>query len=214
MATSNQFTAYFWSAKNLAGCVGGIVGLALHFSGVAGSYWPVVVAGLYAVGALLAPPQKKLSLVIDDTVTETGRLRADLDALGARVREHRLPPEAVERLDEIASMLTGVLDRSDLLTASPDALYEITRAIRTDLPTSFETYLNIPRWYAARRVVGQRTPSDELVDQLGLIASSVSKTAGDVFAADAQRMRDHTTYLRGREHEGDLRLPPPGLAGE
>jgi hypothetical protein len=214
VATSNRFAAYFWSAKNLAGCAGGVVGLVLHFLGVAGSYWPVVVAGLYAAGALLAPPEKKVSLVIDDTVAETGRLRADLDGLVARVREHRLPPEAAGRLEEITSMLAGVLDRADLLTASPDALYEITRAIRTDLPTSFEAYLNLPRWYAARRVVGQSTPSDELVDQLGLIAVSVSKTAGDVYAADAQRMRDHTTYLRDREHAGDLRLPPPGPGDE
>jgi hypothetical protein len=107
-------------------------------------------------------------------------------------------------------MLRDVLGRADLLTASPDSLYEISRAIRTDLPTGFEAYLNLPRWYAARRVVGQGAASDELITQLDLIASSVSKTAADVYAAEAQRMRDHTQYLRDRENEGELKLPPSG----
>ncbi len=207
MATSDRFTAYFWSAKNLAGCAGGVIGLVLYFTGVAGSYWPAAVAGLYAAGALLAPPERRVSLIIDDTAAETGRLRADLDDLLTRVREHRLPPEAAGRLDEIAAILTGVLDRSDLLTASPEALHEITRAIRIDLPTGFEAYLDLPRWYAA----GRRTPSDELIDQLGLIAESVSTTATGVFDPEAQRLRDHTAYLRAREDDGDLRLPPSGL---
>jgi hypothetical protein len=210
VATSNRFLTYFTSAKNLAGCAGGLAGLGLHFAGVAGPYWPVVVGGLYAAGALIAPPEK-VSLVIDDTVAETGRLRTDLDGLLARVREHRLPPEATERLDGIAAMLTGLLGRAELLTASPDALYEISRAIRTDLPTSLEAYLNLPRWYAARRAVGHDTASDELVTQLGLIAASVSKTAGDVYAAESQRMRDHTRYLRDREGESELGLPPSTL---
>jgi hypothetical protein len=210
VATSNRFLAYVTSAKNLAGCVGGLAGLGLYFFGVAGPYWPIVLGGLYAAGALIAPPEK-VSLVIDDTVAETGRLRTDLDGLLARLPGHRLPSGAKERLDEITAMLTDLLERSDLLTASPDALYEISRAIRTDLPTSLEAYLNLPRWYAARRVVGHDTASEELVTQLALIAASVSKTAGDVYAAEAQRMRDHTRYLRDREGESELGLPPPTL---
>jgi hypothetical protein len=209
VATSKR--SYFTSTKNLAGCAGGLAGLGLYFAGVAGPYWPLVVGGLYAAAALIAPPEK-VSLVIDDTVAETGRLRTDLDGLLTRVRKHRLPPEAAERLDEIAGMLTDVLERSDLLTASPDALYEISRAIRTDLPTSLEAYLNLPRWYAARRVVGHDTASDELVTQLGLIATSVAKTAGDVYATESQRMRDHTRYLRDREGSSELGLPPPTLS--
>ncbi|MFC9326868.1 hypothetical protein [Kitasatospora sp. NPDC057015] len=55
MATSNRLLAYLESARNLAGCAGGAVGLVLHFTGVAGPWWPGVVAGLYGVGALLAP---------------------------------------------------------------------------------------------------------------------------------------------------------------
>lgn len=195
---------YLGSTKNLVGCVGGIVGLALFFTGISGPYWPLVVVGLYAVGALLAPPDKKVSLVIDDTATETDRLRADLEGLVTRVRSLGPPQEAMTRLEEIATMLRDVLGRADLLSASPDALYEVSRAIRTDLPTSFETYLNLPRWYALRH---GGEASAELVTQLGLIAESVAKTAEEVYGTEAQRMRDHTAYLRDRERPGDLTLP-------
>jgi hypothetical protein len=195
---------YLGSTKNLVGCVGGLVGLVLFFTGVSGPYWPLVVAGLYGAGALVAPPERKVSLVIDDTATETGRLRTDLEGLVTRVRSLGPPEEALARLEEIAPMLRDLLGRTDLLSASPDSLYEISRAIRTDLPTSFETYLNLPRWYALRH--GDEA-SAELVTQLGLIADSVAKTAGDVYATEAQRMRDHTAYLRDRERTGDLTLP-------
>ncbi|GHH60949.1 hypothetical protein GCM10018781_06510 [Kitasatospora indigofera] len=61
MATSNRFLAYLESARNLAGCAGGAVGLALHFTGVAGPWWPGAVAGLYGLGALLAPGRRPRS---------------------------------------------------------------------------------------------------------------------------------------------------------
>ncbi|WP_202124965.1 hypothetical protein [Actinomadura physcomitrii] len=205
MATSSgpgggRAVRYLGSTKNLAGCVGGIIGLALTFTGVSGPYWPLVVAGLYGAGALLGPPEPKVSLVVDDTAVETGRLRADLDGLVARVRSLDPPAEAMAKLEETASMLRDVLARADLLSTSPDALYEVSRTIRTDLPTSFETYLNLPRWYALRHGGEAAT---ELLGQLDLIAGSVSRTAEEVYETEARRMRDHTAYLRDRERVRD-----------
>ncbi|GLY88738.1 hypothetical protein [Actinoallomurus iriomotensis] len=199
MATS-RWWRYLGSAKNLAGCLGGLAGLGLYFAGTAGPYWPVVVAGLYGAGALIAPPEK-VRLVIDDTVAETSRLRTDLDGLVTRVPAHRLPAPAVERFEETTAMLRDVLERADLLSLSPDALYEVSRAIRTDLPTSLESYLNLPRWYGARH---GGDAAKELTTQLNLIADSVSRTAGEVYASEERRMRDHTRYLRDRDAE-----PPP-----
>jgi hypothetical protein len=199
VAISRSILRYVGSTKNLVGCLGGLIGLALYFTGVAGPYWPLVVAGLYGAGAFLAPPEKVVRLVIDDTVEETGRLRADLDGLVERVRTHRTPAEAMARLEEIASMLRDLLDRTDLLSAAPDSLYEVSRAIRVDLPTSFESHLNLPRWY-----VGRHGSAEELSAQLGLIAESVRKTADDVYGGEARRMRDHTRYLRDREIGDEL----------
>ncbi|HEX2313424.1 MAG TPA: hypothetical protein VHJ17_06830 [Thermomonospora sp.] len=203
MATSDRLVRYLGSTKNLVGSACGLAGLGLYFAGVAGAYWPVVVAGLYAAGALAAPPEK-VTLAVGDAEDETGRLRADLDALVERVAAHagRMPPPAMVRLKEIRDTLGDVLGRADLLAADPDARYELTRAIRADLPAGFEAYLNLPGWFASGRgAAARRTAADELVTQLDLIGEHVTALAHRLFEADAQRMRDQTRYLQERSRE-------------
>jgi hypothetical protein len=182
---------YLASWKNLAGCVGGLVGLALHFAGLAGSYWIVVVIGLYGVGALAAPPERVT--LVTDPVEEAGALRSELDALVERVRGFRVPGEVTPRIAEIAEVLRGMLDRPRELRADPDALHAVTRLVGTDLPLSVQTYLNLPWWYAAARGSGT-----ELVRQLDLLHADAVRTAERFHAADAQRQADHTRYLEDR----------------
>jgi hypothetical protein len=206
VATSNPVGRYLGSTKNIVGSACGLLGLILHLFGLAGSYWLLVVAGLYAAGALAAPPDK-VALAVEDASTEAGRLRRDLDELVARVREHRhrVPAEALVVLDSIASRLRDLLARTDALTAAPDRLYEIGHAVRTDLPASFETYLNLPGWFATGRGPGtRRTAADELVAQLDLIAAALTATAERMYEGDAQRLRGHTNYLEERGRSSAL----------
>ncbi|GAA0655946.1 hypothetical protein GCM10010193_02980 [Kitasatospora atroaurantiaca] len=58
MATSRALE-YLESPRNLVGCAAGAVGLGLHFAGLAGPWWPGVVAGLYGAGALLVPGRRQ-----------------------------------------------------------------------------------------------------------------------------------------------------------
>ncbi|NUT46573.1 MAG: hypothetical protein HOV94_04520, partial [Saccharothrix sp.] len=97
---------YLGSTKNLVGCVGGLLGVLLHLTGVVGGLWPVVVAGLYAVGALLAPPEK-VRLVPVDAVAEAGRLRVELADLVREVdaRSSRVPEPAVAAVGRIGAVL-------------------------------------------------------------------------------------------------------------
>ncbi|MFD5825927.1 hypothetical protein [Lentzea sp. NPDC060358] len=191
MATSDRVLRHLGSWKNLAGCTGGLIGLALHFTGLAGSYWVAVVAGLYGVGALAAPPERITLVTAPEE--EAGELRRELDALVARVRALRVPDEAVPRLDEIAEVLRGVLDRPRELRADPDALHAVTRLVGTDLPLSVQTYLNLPWWYAATRGSGA-----ELVRQLDLLHADAVRAAERFHSADARRQADHTRYLEDR----------------
>jgi hypothetical protein len=183
---------YLASWKNLAGCVGGLTGLLLHLVGLAGSYWVVVVIGLYGVGALAAPPERIILVTAPEE--EAGQLRAELDALVARVRGFTVPAEVTPKLAEIAEVLRGMLDRPRELRADPDALHAVTRLVGTDLPLSVQTYLNLPWWYAAGRGSGA-----ELVRQLDLLHQDAVRVAERFHAADAQRQADHTRYLEDRE---------------
>ncbi|MGW4896740.1 hypothetical protein ACWEQL_31455 [Kitasatospora sp. NPDC004240] len=63
--------AYLESGRNLAGCGGGAVGLALHFAGLGGTWWPGMVAALYGAGVLLWPGGSKPSKGAE---AETGRV--------------------------------------------------------------------------------------------------------------------------------------------
>lgn len=182
---------YLASWKNLAGCTGGLIGLGLHFAGLAGSYWVVVVLGLYGVGALLAPPER-ITLVTDPE-EEAGALKSELDALVRKVHGLKVPDEAAPKVAEIAEVLHGVLDRPRELRADPEALHAVTRLVGTDLPLSVQSYLNLPWWYAAARGSGA-----ELLRQLDLLHADAIRTAERFHAADAQRQADHTRYLEDR----------------
>ncbi|AGM04161.1 hypothetical protein AB0E55_33455 [Amycolatopsis keratiniphila] len=184
---------YLGSTKNLAGCVGGLIGLALYLTGVVGGLWPLVVAGLYAVFALLAPPER-VRLVSPDAVAEAGQLRADLASLVDKVTERaqRMPGSSVDGVRRIAEVLEDLLSRPERWAANPDVQHAVTRLARTDLPLSVETYLNLPWWFAAKR------PADELLAQLELLETEAHRIAERFYAGDVHQQADHTRYLRER----------------
>lgn len=194
---------YLGSTKNLAGCVGGLIGLALYLTGVVGGLWPVVVAGLYGVFALLAPPER-VRLVPVDAVAEAGQLRADLVSLVDKVTAHaqRMPESSVDGVRRIAEVLDDLLSRPDRLSGNPDVQHAVTRLARTDLPLSVQTYLNLPWWFAAkRRASGEPSASDELLAQLELLETEAHRVAERFYAGDVNQSADHTRYLRERDQE-------------
>ena len=80
MATSR----YLGSTRNIVGCLGGLLGLGLYFAGLAGPFWPTVVAALYAAGALLAPPDRVV--LVTDPTEEASRLRREIGRASCRER--------------------------------------------------------------------------------------------------------------------------------
>lgn len=195
---------YLGSTKNLAGCVGGLIGLVLYLTGVVGGVWPVAVAGLYAVFALLAPPER-VRLVPVDAVAEAGRLRTDLASLVDKVtaQAQRMPESSVDGVRRIAEVLDDLLARPDRLSAEPDVQHSVVRLARTDLPLSVQTYLNLPWWFAAkRRATGEPSAADELVAQLDLLEIDAHRVAERFYAGDVTQQADHTRYLRDRGQEG------------
>ncbi|MFC3450834.1 hypothetical protein [Amycolatopsis speibonae] len=191
---------YLGSTKNLAGCVGGLIGLALYLTGVVGGLWPVVVAGLYAVFALVAPPER-VRLVPVDVVAEAGQLRADLEALVGKVtaQAQRMPESSVDGVRRVAGILDDMLSWPERLSGNTDVQHEITRLARTDLPLSVQTYLNLPWWFAAkRRASGEPSASDELLAQVELLETEAHRIAERFYAGDVHQQADHTRYLRER----------------
>ena len=202
MDTSST-VAYLASRKNVVGSLGGLAGLGLAVAGFGGAWWWVLPVGLYAAGALAARPDRVRLAPSDRDDAETSAIRTDLTTLLVRLDPvaARLPAGAHGAVREIAELVFEVLARPDALVRAPEQGYALTRVVRTDLPTSLETYLSLPRWYASGR------PADDLTAQLGLIRADAQRIAEAVYAADAQRLSDHTRYLRDRAaDEGPSRL--------
>ncbi|WP_344968876.1 hypothetical protein [Streptosporangium fragile] len=198
---------YLGSTRNIAGCALALAGLAAHFLGLAGAYWPVVVAGLYGVGALLAPPDR-VRLRVSHAEVETAGLRADLDALLRKVEgAQRFPDDVRARLGDLAGVLGGILDRAEVLTASPDHLHIVSQTIRAYLPAGLEAYANLPRGYALTRRAGrERSAHEELLSQLDLLDAKLREVAQAVHHGDEQALRDHGRFLRDRFGRSDLDL--------
>ncbi|MEV1179636.1 hypothetical protein, partial [Nonomuraea sp. NPDC049784] len=174
MAISDRVLRYLGSTRNIVGCCLGLLGLLAHFLGLAGTFWPVVVAALYGVGALLAPPDR-VRLTISHAEVETLALRADLDGLLRRI-DGRFPADVHAAVDALADVLRGVLARAEQLTSSPDQLHVVSQTIRRYLPAGLEAYANLPRGYAlARRAERERSAHEELLAQIALLDAELRK---------------------------------------
>ena len=183
---------YLGSGKNLLGCVGGLIGVVLYLTGVVGWFWPFVVVALYLAGALLAPAEK-VRLVPDLSAS----LLSSLETLVSRVssQESRMPVSTVDTVGRIAANLRDLLSDPARLAADPDLRHFLVRLVRTDLPLSLETYLNLPWWFASRRAGA----GEELVAQLGLLEAEAHRVAERFYASEVDRQADHTRYLRDRD---------------
>lgn len=192
-------TAYLESAKNLTGCACGLAGLALTFTGLAGAYWPVVVAGLYGAGALIAPPARPPVPDFPDVSTQLEELRADFATLRAYLAEVDLPPAAAGRLVELVDLLDGLLAPgwvSDALGADPEGVHALSRAVHQDIPEAADTFVRT-RWWT-RITPGAEPPERHLERQLELLHREAEELATGLREAESRRQETHTRYLEDR----------------
>lgn len=202
MATSRGaggLLGFLESKKNLAGCACGVAGLGLTFAGVAGAWWPVVVAGLYGAGALIAPPERTAAPVFDPR-EELGVLREDFGLLREYLDGVDLPPAIGGRLTELLGFYEALLDPgwvADVLAADPESVHAVSRAVRQDVPECVDTY-NRTRWWA-RLTTGGESPEKQLERQLAALFAEAERVTEGLREAEALRQQTHTNYLEGRQ---------------
>ncbi|MEU6315034.1 hypothetical protein [Streptomyces sp. NPDC047014] len=202
MATSSgagrAALAYLESRKNLAGSACGLAGLALTLAGVAGAYWPLVVAGLYGAGALIAPPERATPPPFGPR-EELGVLREDFARLRAYLAEEELPAEAGGVLEELLELYGALLEPgwvAEVLAADPEAVHAVARAVRQDVPESVDAY-HRTRWWD-RLAPGGASPEGHLERQLGLLREEARRVTADLHEVEARRQQTHTAYLEER----------------
>jgi hypothetical protein len=203
VATNKNPLRYLESRKNLTGSACGLVGLALTFAGVAGPYWPVVVAGLYGAGALIAPPERPPLPDFPDPSAQLEELRADFGRLREYLDGVDLPPAAAGRLTELTELLTALLDPgwvAEVLAQDPEGVHALSRAVRQDIPEAVDTFVRT-RWWT-RLTPGTEPPERHLERQLTLLQEEADRLAVALREVEARRQESHTRYLEdlGRSH--------------
>ncbi|MFI0514319.1 hypothetical protein ACH3Y9_31195 [Streptomyces sp. WSLK1-5] len=190
---------YLESRKNLAGSACGLAGLALTFAGVAGPYWPVVVAGLYGAGALIAPPERVAPPDFPAPSAQLDEVRADFEKLRAFLTDIELSVTAAARLRELTELLSALLDRTwsaQLLAHDPEGVHALSRIVRRDLPEAVDSFART-RWWT-RMTPGTQSPELHLEQQLGLMKKDAEHLAAALRDTEARRQETHTRYLEER----------------
>ncbi|MFF4351601.1 hypothetical protein [Streptomyces sp. NPDC001530] len=190
---------YLESRKNLTGSACGIAGLALTFTGLAGAYWPVVVAGLYGAGALIAPPERPPVPDFPDPSAQLDELRGDFGKLQEYLGGVELPPAAAGRLTELTELLAALLDPgwvAEVLAQDPEGVHTLSRAVRQDIPEAVDTFVRT-RWWT-RLTPGTEPPERHLERQLTLLYEESDRLAAALRETEARRQESHTRYLEDR----------------
>lgn len=190
---------YLESRKNIAGSACGLAGLVLTFTGVAGPYWPVVVAGLYGAGALIAPPERPSLPEFPDPSAQLDALRGDFQKLGGYLAEVDLPPAAAGRLTELTGLLAALLDPgwvTEVLAQDPEGVHTLSRTVRQDLPEAVDSFVRT-RWWT-RMTPGSEPPERHLERQLALLQEEAEGLATALRETEARRQESLTRYLEDR----------------
>jgi hypothetical protein len=201
----DRILRYLGSAKNIAGCALALVGLGLHFAGLLGGVWPLVVAALYLIGVLVAPAPRPIQLKVDQFDPE--RIRRALDGSRDMV-QGRLPVDVQNRVTDIRQKILDLLPHAPDLPGGAQDLYVLQRTAQEYLPTTLRMYLALPPDYATTHVVQEgKTPLQVLKEQLDLLDGQMTEITDAVNQRDSDRL-----LAQGRFLEERFGRPANGLA--
>jgi len=202
----HRLLRYAYSNRNLAGCACALGGLGLFFTGVVGELWPLVVGGLYGIGALVTPPTRGVDLHLGGAGLDAEALDRAMAEQVRRIRR-KVPEDVLDAVVRIHDAVRDVLARREHLPpGSPDA-FVVQRTVDDYLPNALEAYLSLPRGYANRVAVsGGRSARQVLLDQLALLERKLREVVEALVRGDTDRLLAHERFLADRFATSELTL--------
>jgi len=214
VATSSAFWRsrggrWLGSSKNILGGVLAVAAVGAQLVVGLGPFWPLVVAASYGVGALVAPRDRvDLRLDIGEGASAED-LAAQLKVLRRAMtgEASRLTGDANAILIRILDALDEVVKRWAELSAAPDQRHVVERMVLDYLPTSVQTFLNLPRTFAlSARVEGKKSAHDELIEQLTILEKESDRIRIAVYASAVDALSDQSRFLREKFGRSELQL--------
>jgi hypothetical protein len=205
--TVRRFETYLYSRRNLVGSALALGGLALHFVGlIAGPLWLPITIGLYAIGALLVPGEKELSIQLG-AAEDASQIRDGLARL-LRALRGKVADDLYAKVVRIQSSILATLEIEGTAGDGADPnVYLIRQTALAYLPDAFAAYLRMPRLMAERRAIaGGRTPHDVLLDQLDLMDRRLADVADDMARHDSDKLLANGRFLAEKFGVSSLQL--------
>jgi hypothetical protein len=206
-----RFARYLGSTKNIAGSALGAGGLALFFAGVIGPpLWPFVVAALYGIGALAAPPGRPKDLL--GGTFDPDQVRESLAKLQKEIRG-RVPDDIAAKVQRISAAVESILPKAGRLSGGSQHLFVLQRTATDYLPTTVHSYLDLPRQYADTRPIEDgKTAHQVVAEQLDLLASQMDEVVDAANKGDVDRLLSQGRFLDERFGQRGLSIegPAPG----
>jgi hypothetical protein len=206
---SSRAGRWLESGKNIVGCVLAVVAIILEVTVGLGAFWPVIVVAAYGVGALLWPRDRlNLTLELGESASADD-LKVQMSALRKTMttQSGRLGADVVTPLGALLDILDEIVSKWDDLLAAPEQSHVVQQMIVDYVPTSLQTYLNIPATYAlTARVAGKKSAHDELIDQLTLLTTEAEKIRAAVYTKDLDALGDQSRFLQDKFGKSSLDL--------
>lgn len=199
------------SSKNILGASLGTAALGAEALFGLGPLWPAVVVASYFVGVLVAPRDRvDLRLQVgsgggasaDDLQDQLKLLRRSMTG-----EARRLTDDANAVLLRIITALDDIVARWDELASAPDQQHVVEQMVLDYIPTSVQTYLNLPRTFAlSSRVEGKRSAHDELMEQLLILEKESDRIRSAVYERAVDALGDQSRFLRQKFGKSELEL--------
>lgn len=209
MATSRPpgpVLLYLYSRKNIVACLLALFGIALFFLGIIGPVWPAVVIGMYLVGALVTPSDRRWDLLGG---AEPADIAGALSRQVAAVRG-KVPDDVYQKVISIQQTILSILPKIGRLGPGSQDAFVVQKTATDYLPSTLQAYLNLPRAYATvHRMDDGRTAAQVLLDQLTLLDSKMEEVADAVNKNDTDALLANGRFLEDRFGGSSLKLPAP-----
>lgn len=203
MDFNRRFYLFLYSPSNILGCALGLVGLGLFFVGLIRVYWFGIVAGLYLLGYMLAPANRRLDLKIDAQLGMAEILEA-LQALAKTVRKQKAPKEIVILVDSVKDSIAEILPHLAKRQGSAYDAHVIRQTALEYLPDMLETYLALPSAFARLHPLKDgKTATQIFTEQLQLLDAEMKNLAVDILKNDTEALIVHGNFLREKFQGGN-----------
>lgn len=135
---------------------------------------------------------------VEDLNTATLPELAGSTELWLEGKRRALPNAAVDTIDLIGVRLEQLAPQLAVLDERGPAAHEVRKLLTEHLPSMVESYTRIPAALRGKQGAAGISPSDQLIDGLGVIAGQIEAMSEDLSRNDVDALATRTRFLETR----------------